>query len=86
MIGSTDRSVPEDLTYKAEQTLQRLHPRLGPLWSETETAECKQEEFEERLRAHWQPLFALLYQLYGHRYDFFLSHGTDLVRGGPRMG
>lgn len=71
MIGSIDRRAPEELTYKADQTLRRLLPRLDPIWIETETSERKQREFLDRLNVHWYPLFDLLYQLYGHRYDFF---------------
>ncbi len=46
-------------------------PRLESCW-EAEAVDAKlRHEFQLRLEEHWFELFALLYQLYGSRYDFF---------------
>jgi amylosucrase len=71
MIGSGDRINASDLAFKAELTLKRLEPRLNELWLACEAEPGPQIEFERRLSEHWPALFAILYQLYSHRYDFF---------------
>ena len=60
-----------DLPFEAQLSLLRLMPRLQGCW-ETEQVEPElRHEFENRLLEHWPPLFKLLYELYGSRYDFF---------------
>lgn len=71
MIGSNENGKSDDVPFKAELTLKRLQPRLEEIWQQGGTDEAKRHEFETRLHHHWGPLFALLYQLYGTRYDFF---------------
>lgn len=72
------RANGDDLRYQAELTLQRLRPRLEEAWLVRKVDEVKQQEFEERLAEHWAPLFELLLQLYGDRYDFFY-HAEQLL-------
>lgn len=71
MIGSNKNGRPDDIQYKADQTLQRLQPRLAEIWLRTGSSEARRHEFEVRLHEHWPALFELLYRLYGSRYDFF---------------
>lgn len=71
MIGSSENGKPADVPFKADLTLERLQPRLEETWERHATAESKRIEFDERLRQNWRPLFQLLYELYGSRYDFF---------------
>ncbi len=71
MIGLTENGQPNDVAFKADLTLKRLESSLDAIWSTNETSERKRHEFERRLQVHWRPLFALLYQLYAQRYDFF---------------
>ncbi len=71
MIGSSENGAPgDDIGFKADQTLERLWPRLHQVWSQLQIEDAKQHEFEVRLRQHWQPLFRVLFQLYHSRYDF----------------
>ncbi|ERP32175.1 alpha-amylase family glycosyl hydrolase [Chitinivibrio alkaliphilus] len=53
----------------ARITLRRLMPVFERQLSNTE--EEVRETFLERVSTHWPRLFSLLFQLYGHRYDFF---------------
>jgi amylosucrase len=46
-------------------------PRLEACWESEQVDEQLRHEFEVRLQEHWLPLFGLLYELYGTRYDFF---------------
>ncbi|MCA9173407.1 MAG: DUF3459 domain-containing protein [Planctomycetales bacterium] len=71
MIGSSDNGKPDDIPFKAELTLRRLRPRLDEIWREADVSKRRRQEFDTRLETHWAPLFRLLYQLYGSRYDFF---------------
>ena len=71
MIGSSDNGKPDGMDFKADLTLERLEPRLEEVWRESKIDEAARREFEQRLRAHWRPLFHILFQLYGTRYDFF---------------
>jgi len=61
----------DDLHFKAELSLRRLQPRLQSVWSDHQLDSARVQLFESRLNENWQPLFAILYQLYSHRYDFF---------------
>lgn len=71
MIGSTDNGQPLDLNQEADLTLKRLAPRLAAVWAEEQASSEKVHSFELRLRECWPRLFALLFGLYGKRYDFF---------------
>ena len=53
---------------EAARSLNRLLPRLRPLFKGSEGA---WPAFEGRLRDHFPALFERLLTLYGHRYDFF---------------
>ena len=70
MIGLKKSSVRDEIDSKADLTLRRLQPRLDGLWSDCQIDSEKQHEFETRLSRHWRPLFRLLFQLYGTRFDF----------------
>lgn len=71
MIGSNEHSEPDEISFKADLTLERLQPRLEEVWRSNSIGDGKRLEFEARLREHWRPLFHLLFQLYRSRYDFF---------------
>ncbi|WFB34867.1 alpha-amylase family glycosyl hydrolase [Kiritimatiellota bacterium B12222] len=65
-----------DLTYEAERSLRRLRPKiLAKIASASENSKISDAEkieiIDGRLERHWPVLFGLLYQLYGHHYDFF---------------
>jgi len=70
MIGSNDNGAPDGIEFKADLTLERLKPRLEEVWRDSGIDEAQRCEFERRLRAHWRPLFEILFRLYGSRYDF----------------
>ncbi|MFG0262001.1 MAG: alpha-amylase family glycosyl hydrolase [Novipirellula sp. JB048] len=59
------------LSYEADLSLKRLAPRLQTFWDAHDADQDLRHEFGLRLADHWQALFALLYELYGARYDFF---------------
>ncbi|GAA4450715.1 amylosucrase [Novipirellula rosea] len=59
------------LSYEADLSLRRLSPRLQAFWDSRDADEELRHEFGLRLVDNWEELFALLYQLYGTRYDFF---------------
>ncbi|EMI16168.1 Glycosyl hydrolase, family 13, subfamily, catalytic region domain protein [Rhodopirellula maiorica SM1] len=59
------------LSYEADLSLRRLSPRLQAFWDAHDADEVLRHEFGLRLVDNWEELFALLYQLYGTRYDFF---------------
>lgn len=72
MTGLNENGAPhDDVDFKADLTLQRLRPRIDALWCDHGTDNSRQFEFNVRLEKHWRPLFRLLFQLYGNRYDFF---------------
>ena len=71
MTPSNEKSSVADLSFEAQLTLQRLQPRLAPFWEQTDESADAIEQFNERLNEHWPRLFGLLFELYGHRYDFF---------------
>ncbi len=60
-----------ELSFEADLSLQRLQPRLDALWDHENANESLRHDFEARLREHWLPLFEILRELYGSRYDFF---------------
>ena len=71
MIGlKTNSSPPSDADFKADLTLRRLQPRLAEVWPEESVSDEKREEFLRRLSEHWRPLFEVLFELYGKRFDF----------------
>jgi glycosidase len=53
--------------HKSKQSLERLIPRLRPLFSD----DAQWHVFEARLHQHFPTLFSLLLGLYGTNYDFF---------------
>jgi amylosucrase len=65
--------------FEAELSWQRLQPRVVRVWQEEGGDEVKWAEFRQRLEEHWPPLFDLLLQLYGSRYDFFYHLEQVLV-------
>ena len=71
MIGSSENGEYDDISFKADLTLDRLQPRLAEVWQQQGIDAAKLRTFDARLRTHWHPLFQLLYRLYGTRYDFF---------------
>jgi len=63
-----------DLEYEAKRSLNRIRPKIIQRIGETCEADrgaLLLETIEARLEEHWLRLFGLLYQLYGHHYDFF---------------
>ena len=71
MIESRKKQpVHSELDFHADLTLRRLRPRLDEIWKETLIGDGKRQEFEHRLHELWRPLFAVLLQLYGDRFDF----------------
>jgi len=63
------------LVYEAGRSLRRIQPkidrRIAEATSNQEENERLSESIRLRLDEHWPRLFRLLYQLYGHHYDFF---------------
>lgn len=63
------------LVYEANRSLRRIRPKIDRRIEEAEAdGESRarlRESIDARLEAHWKRLFGLLYQLYGHHYDFF---------------
>jgi len=68
--------MPEfDAAYEATRSLKRIYPNIlqkingaeSSLYSELQLVEM----IDARLEEHWPRLFGLLYQLYGHYYDFY---------------
>ncbi|MCA9086338.1 MAG: amylosucrase, partial [Planctomycetaceae bacterium] len=74
-----DIPTPDDLTFEAALSLQRLQPRLDAFWEEHQTSPELREDFQRRLEHYWTELFRLLFQLYGRRYDFFYHLEQILV-------
>ncbi|MCC5834493.1 MAG: alpha-amylase family protein [Opitutales bacterium] len=69
MIETNKHLSADEFAYESELSLQRILPRIFEAQVEIEPS--KRRAFETRLRDNWQRLFALLYELYGDRYDFF---------------
>ncbi len=63
------------LSYEAERSLRRIRPKIDRRLAEAAPAEEDRtllaESIDHRLDTHWKRLFRLLYQIYGHHYDFF---------------
>ena len=67
IVGSPD---PAWLDHQAQISLQRLRPRLQARFAgDPDPADWL--AFDQRLDEHFPRLFQLMYQLYGHAYDFF---------------
>jgi len=79
MTGLNSNGPASDMAFKASLTLQRLQPRLDEVWANGNVDDSSRMEFDTRLRENWIPLFQLLYQLYGSRYDFFF-HVEEVLR------
>lgn len=71
MIKSSPEEPANETAFRADLTLQRLQPRLEQVFRDQGLDEKHQREFFSRLDEHWRPLFALLFELYESRYDFF---------------
>ena len=71
MIGSNENNARDNIRFKADLTLQRIQPRLEEVWRTCRIDDADRRAFEMRLCEQWRPLFKLLFQLYGTRYDFF---------------
>ena len=72
MIGSNENGKPDDIPFKADLTLAATPTPTGrDLAGQPYRSPSSDTSFEVRLHEHWRPLFRLLYQLYGTRYDFF---------------
>jgi len=71
--GQSKRQNPKlgSLAFKADLTLERLRPRIDQAWESRDGSAELRREFEDRLVRVWRPLFELLFELYGSRYDFF---------------
>lgn len=82
MIGSSENGQVDDVAFKADVTLRRLEPRLAELWRTVTIDDDAIREFDLRLLEHWRPLFRLLYQLYGNRYDFYFHVEQILLTAG----
>jgi len=75
-----------DLTWINEQARRTLY-RLIPQLNEQFSGLCSQADwktFIRRLERHFPDLFGLLYQLYGHQYDFFF-HVENILATAARM-
>ncbi len=71
MIGTSEIATADEIDFKADLTLTRLAPCLAEAWRSSRIDPARQGEFEQRLEVHWRPLFRVLLQLYGSRYDFY---------------
>ena len=71
MIGTSEIATADEIDFKADLTLRRLAPCLAEAWRSSRIDPARREEFEQRLEVHWRPLFRVLLQLYGSRYDFY---------------
>ncbi|GAB5442843.1 MAG: alpha-amylase family glycosyl hydrolase [Fuerstiella sp.] len=63
--------LPDELQFKADLSRQRLSGRLTDFWQSRNISPALQQEFDHRLDLYWPELFQVLFDLYGHRYDFF---------------
>ncbi len=80
--GAATKGAPgaqRGIQFESELSLKRLLPRIEPVWQAAGTEAKVQHEFETRLQEHWLPLFVLLRELYGDRYDFFYHLEQILV-------
>ncbi|MFT5524362.1 MAG: amylosucrase [Pirellulaceae bacterium] len=83
MIGSNENGASNDIAGKADLTLDRIRPRLDEVWRTSQITDEKRHAFEVRLNEQWRGLFALLFQLYSSRYDFFF-HVEQIVMAAAR--
>ncbi|NPV86165.1 MAG: amylosucrase [Anaerolineae bacterium] len=61
-----------DLSYHAKRTFQRLYPSLEEHFASFAVNQPDEwKAFTCRLERHFEPLFGILYQLYGNVYDFY---------------
>ncbi len=69
------------VTLEAERSLRRILPHLETQYA-SYAADHPQEwqAFTQRLKTHFEPLFAILLHLYGSRYDFFFHLQELLIR------
>ncbi|QDV69877.1 Amylosucrase [Rosistilla carotiformis] len=72
-------SVASTYQFEADLSLKRLRGVLDATWQRLEVEPDVVHDFEVRLTQHWRPLFRLLMQLYGTRYDFFFHLQQILV-------
>ncbi|WP_200817599.1 amylosucrase [Calothrix rhizosoleniae] len=67
----------------ATKSLSRLMPRLEARFAE-QVDKGMWQSYVQRLNTHFPHLFNLLYQLYGHQYDFFY-HLEDILASATQM-
>lgn len=83
MIGSIDVQNKADLQHEANKSLARIWPAVANILVDRLVEQPLKadeiEAFERRLHNYWPDLFAKLYRLYGHHYDFFY-HIEELVK------
>ncbi|MDJ0621067.1 MAG: amylosucrase [Calothrix sp. MO_192.B10] len=68
---------------QSAKSLSRLIPRLETRFAE-QVDKGMWQSYIQRLNTHFPHLFSLLYQLYGHQYDFFY-HLEDIVASATQM-
>jgi len=63
---------PLDTKHEAQKSLERLLPKLSDNFKSFKKSNPKEwSRYEERVRRNFEPLFEILVDLYGERYDFF---------------
>jgi len=67
----------------ATKSLSRLMPRLEARFAE-QVDKGMWQSYVQRLNTHFPSLFDLLYELYGHQYDFFY-HLEDILASATQM-
>jgi amylosucrase len=82
MIGSKTNRAGDETDRQADLSLQRIMPRLLEVWQFHELSDVRRHRFQVQLEEHWRPLFRLLMQLYGTRYDFFYHAEQILLAAG----
>ena len=61
-----------DIKQEAQKTLERLLPRLSEQFSEFRNSQPESWlQYKKRIQENFYPLFEILVDLYGTRYDFF---------------
>jgi len=61
-----------DTKQEAQKTLERLLPRLSEQFIEFKNSQPENwVQYEKRIQENFDPLFEILVDLYGTRYDFF---------------
>lgn len=85
MIGSSSPFLSEeDIRFEAELALSRLLPRASgtvarAIGQHSLKSERAWDDFLQRVQTHWPRLFALLFELYGRRHDFYFHLEQVLV-------